>query len=188
MLGRLVVYDYFRPAGCSDAARRRMQRSACLAAILCVSVAQETIPHAPHLQPERVPHGGALGGETHNTKDRPNVVHAAQDAAQTGQSAEQAMHKMEELGPVVLGRDGSMSLIGNWAELNQAERAAAWKGVASRNAKRKADLLAREAADQARRRRPLGRLRAFLRQLCKSVATAWKWLRGKHSQSRRLIT
>ena len=87
--------------------------------------------------------------------------------------------KMEALGPVVLGKDGSMSLIGNWAELTEAERAAAWKGVAARNAKRKAALLKRKAAEKAKRKAPLAQLRRWLQRPWGSLGDACTWMRTR---------
>eukprot|EP00962_Isochrysis_galbana_P052894 scaffold24360_cov135-Isochrysis_galbana.AAC.2 len=175
-----------RPPGNWQHWQLQMPRSALVAAILCACVAQETTQHGPHPQQEPIPRGAVFGRETLDIEEPPNAVPASQAEAAPRSQPDHAKLKMEDLGPVVLGRDGAMSLIGNWAELNQAERAAAWKAVATRNAKRKVDILAREAEEQLRRTAPMGRLRTLLQQLSKRAAMAWKWLRGKHSRSRRL--
>lgn len=47
----------------------------------------------------------------------------------------------EDLGPVVLNEDGSLSRIKNWADMTEAERRRTGKVIAKRNAKRRDVLL-----------------------------------------------
>ena len=51
------------------------------------------------------------------------------------------LEENEELGPVVIARDGSLQRVGNWRELSPQEQAVAWKQVARRNEQRRHMLL-----------------------------------------------
>jgi len=93
---------------------------------------------------------------------------------------------MEGLGPVVLGKDGSMSLVSNWAELTGTERAAAWKGIAARNAKRKAALLEAKVAEQAGAKTAAGSMRNSLRRLFQRLAQLWRRARDTFSRPKGL--
>ncbi|PWN39877.1 hypothetical protein IE81DRAFT_272985, partial [Ceraceosorus guamensis] len=44
--------------------------------------------------------------------------------------------KLDQLGPVVINTDGSISRINNWEELSEAERATTLRLLAKRNAER----------------------------------------------------
>lgn len=48
---------------------------------------------------------------------------------------------LQELGPVVINADGTMSRINNWHEMTESEQIATKRVVAKRNAKRREDLL-----------------------------------------------
>lgn len=51
------------------------------------------------------------------------------------------LEENEELGPVVIARDGSLQRVGNWRELSPQEREVAWRQVARRNEQRRHMLL-----------------------------------------------
>jgi predicted Fe-S protein YdhL (DUF1289 family) len=53
--------------------------------------------------------------------------------------------KLVELGPAVVGPDGTVRRIANWDQLTQAERDAAWRRIGARNAERLGALSAAEA-------------------------------------------
>ena len=71
-----------------------------------------------------------------------------------------AATKLDALGPVVVGKDGSLGLISGWAELSPQEKEAGLAQVTRRNAKRFAQLKQEEAAreEAERRRGPVPRL------------------------------
>ena len=71
-----------------------------------------------------------------------------------------AATKLDALGPVVVGKDGSLGLISGWAELSPQEKEAGLAQVTRRNAKRLAQLKQEEAAreEAERRRGPVARL------------------------------
>ena len=48
---------------------------------------------------------------------------------------------LDELGPIVVSKDGKLGHLSNWHEMTESEQAAALKFVAARNAKRRAALL-----------------------------------------------
>ena len=54
-------------------------------------------------------------------------------------SDEQA--QLDALGPIVVGKDGSLSRVANWAELTANERAAAVQAITKRNARNRQRLL-----------------------------------------------
>ena len=71
-----------------------------------------------------------------------------------------AATKLDALGPVVVGKDGSIGLVGGWANLTPQEKDAGLRSVKRRNAKRLAKLAEEEAtrAEAEKRRWPVGRL------------------------------
>lgn len=55
--------------------------------------------------------------------------------------------KLEELGPIIINTDGTMSRIPNWDQLTAAEREKTLRLIAKRNEKRKEELLAKSSMD-----------------------------------------
>ena len=89
-----------------------------------------------------------------------------------------ASTKLTALGPVVVGKDGSLGLVTGWAEMTEQEREAAQRMLARRNAKRlehlQAEAEAKIAADKERGpvRRAfsrVGRLLSSAARRCSSV-------------------
>jgi predicted Fe-S protein YdhL (DUF1289 family) len=106
------------------------------------------------------------------------------------QRQQQQQRQLETLGPVALGKDGSIHRIANWHELTPSERAAAQRAISRRNQDRKQKLLEAEAEAQARARTPLGRLRAWWRKLRRGLAdpysSMWRKLRRLFARAARL--
>ena len=87
---------------------------------------------------------------------------------------------LDDLGPVIVNKDGSLRRIGNWAELTEHERAAAHRSISARNEVRLAALRAAEAAN-ASRRRPWRWLRPWRwpRRGVSAVGNAFRFLGGR---------
>ena len=62
---------------------------------------------------------------------------------------ESTVTKLDALGPIVVGKDGSLSRIPNWSELTETEKAAAMRMIPARNEKRR--RLLQEAEEKERR-------------------------------------
>ena len=90
-----------------------------------------------------------------------------------------AATKLDALGPVVVGKDGSLGLISGWADLSPQEKEAGLAHVTRRNAKRLAQLKQAEAArDEAERRRgPVARLARRALQWGIGVARRFRCIR-----------
>jgi hypothetical protein len=56
---------------------------------------------------------------------------------------------MDELGPVVIQKNGTLGRLSNWHEMTMHEKEAAQKFIAKRNAGRRADLLRQTADSEA---------------------------------------
>ena len=78
---------------------------------------------------------------------------------------------LEGLGPMSVGKDGSLNRIANWAELTEQEQAAAKRALAKRNKKRLDALKEQEAS-----KRPA---------LWQRLKSGWAWLRRRLSFFRR---
>ena len=84
---------------------------------------------------------------------------------------------LDDLGPVIVNKDGSLRRIGNWAELTEHERAAAHRSISARNEVR---LAALRAAENASQRRPvLLRPWHWLRRRISAVGNAFRFLGGR---------
>ena len=84
---------------------------------------------------------------------------------------------LDDLGPVIVNKDGSLRRIGNWAELTEHERAAAHRSISARNEVRLAAL--REAANASNRRPALLRPWRWLRRRISAVGNAFRFLGGR---------
>ena len=80
---------------------------------------------------------------------------------------------LDDLGPVIVNKDGSLRRIGNWAELTEHERAAAHRSISARNEVRLAALRA------AKRRPALLRPWRWLRRRISAVGNAFRFLGGR---------
>ena len=86
---------------------------------------------------------------------------------------------LDDLGPVIVNKDGSLRRIGNWAELTEHERAAAHRSISARNEVRLAALRAAEAANASNRRPALLRPWRWLRRRISAVGNAFRFLGGR---------
>ena len=86
---------------------------------------------------------------------------------------------LDDLGPVIVNKDGSLRRIGNWAELTEHERAAAHRSISARNEVRLAALRAAEAANASNRRPALLRPWRWLRRTISAVGNAFRFLGGR---------
>ena len=84
---------------------------------------------------------------------------------------------LDDLGPVIVNKDGSLRRIGNWAELTEAERDAAHRSISARNEVRLSAL--REAANASKRRPALLRPWRWLRRRISAVGNAVRFLGGR---------
>ena len=78
--------------------------------------------------------------------------------------SESDRQQLDALGPVALGKDGSLHRLSNWAELTAGERETAGRLIAARNEKRRTRLLeeqARAAEPEPERTQARWSLRAF---------------------------
>jgi hypothetical protein len=62
--------------------------------------------------------------------------------------------KMDELGPIVLNTDGTMSRISNWDKMSQLEKDRATRLIVKRNKKRRAVLLEQLASEDTKTAEP----------------------------------
>ena len=96
-----------------------------------------------------------------------------------------ASTKLDALGPVVVGKDGSLGLVSGWAEMSEQEREAAQRTLARRNAKRleilQAEAEAKAAAEKQRGpvRRALGRVGRLLSTVASRCSSVVSRLRRK---------
>ena len=80
-------------------------------------------------------------------------LHAQTNAADAAQTLDSAEQLLDGMGPVSLGKDGSLNRIANWQELTAAERETAVRLLSARNLKRKRILLEKEQTQQRRKDR-----------------------------------
>ncbi|KAI8974050.1 hypothetical protein BDB01DRAFT_854009 [Pilobolus umbonatus] len=77
--------------------------------------------------------------------DKP-VLSLPSTAEETIQVGVNDTFKLQEMGPVVINSDGSMSRINNWHEMNDIERANVNRILLKRNRERLAELKAQQSA------------------------------------------
>jgi len=96
-----------------------------------------------------------------------------------------ASTKLDALGPVVVGKDGSLGLVAGWAEMSEQERETAQRTLARRNAKRleilQAKAEAKAAAEKQRGpvRRAFGRVGRLLSSVASRCSSVVRRLRRK---------
>ena len=100
--------------------------------------------------------------------------------------SESDRQQLDALGPVALGKDGSLHRLSNWAELTAGERETAGRLIAARNEKRRTRLLEEQARGVEAQYLSVARNihAAHLQQFQEATALATEaW--GKHNQLRR---
>jgi len=117
-------------------------------------------------------------------------------AADYGVGADEPDVAAADLGPAVVGADGSEAFISNWNELSEEERAATMESVAANNAKRQAALAAEAEATEPpaqeeevaapQEGKKAGGLRILWQKLMRSVAKALKSVRRVFSRPKKV--
>lgn len=84
--------------------------------------------------------GSATNGE--RTGDHgPLLIEDGSAVSTTSIDVNGASVKLQQLGPVVINSDGTMSRINNWHEMTEAEQITTKRILAKRNANRREDIL-----------------------------------------------
>mmetsp|Transcript_36448 Transcript_36448/g.60380 ORF Transcript_36448/g.60380 Transcript_36448/m.60380 type:complete len:142 (+) Transcript_36448:130-555(+) len=82
--------------------------------------------------------------------------------------------KLDALGPIVVGKDGSMGLVSNWATMSEAERATAQRLISKRNEARLLRLREQEAEREATAATLQGRTISMLRKQFGRIGRAFR--------------